>query len=233
MKGDQMYCVKCGVSLTDGVECCPLCGTPVWNPTEDCGEKAYPCRYPDKSYGERVAGVALVTVIMAALCLSCLIFCLSTFHAAAWSAYVMLGAALFYIVAILPSWFRNPHPLIFVPADFVAACGYLLYICLSTGGHWFMSFAFPVVMLVCLLTTAAIALVKYVRKGRLIITGGLLLAIGGSSVLLEFFQHITFGSRMFAWSLYSVTAFGIFGVFLIVAGLVKPMREHLERKFFL
>jgi hypothetical protein len=228
-----MYCVKCGVSLQDGTERCPLCGTPVWNPTQECGEAGYPCRYPDKSYGERVAGVALVTVIMAALSLSFIIFCLSTYGKVEWSSYVTLGIALFYIVAFLPSWFRKSQPLVFVPLDFIAACGYLLYICLSTGGHWFMSFAFPVVMLVCLLTTAAIALLKYVKKGKLIITGGLLMSIGASSVLVEFFQHITFGSHMFAWSLYSASGFGFFGVFLLVAGLVRPLREHLERKFFL
>ncbi len=228
-----MYCVKCGVKLQDGAERCPLCDTPVWNPCQEPGEAGYPCRYPDKSYGERVAGVALVTVILAALCLSALIFCLSTYGKVAWSSYVMMGVALLYIVAFLPAWFRRRHPLVFVPLDFVAVCGYLLYICLATGGHWFMSFAFPVVMLVCLITTAAIALLRYIKKGRLIITGGLLIAIGGSSILVEFFQHLSFGSRMFSWSLYSATAFSIFGVFLLVAGLVRPLREHLERKFFL
>jgi len=52
-------------------------------------------------------------------------------------------------------------------------------------------------------------------------------------MLVEFLEHITFGARMFSWSLYSVTAFAVFGAFLLVAGLVRPLREHLERKFFL
>ncbi len=228
-----MYCVKCGVKLQDGVIDCPLCGTPVWNPTGDVGEAGYPCRYPDKSYADRVAGLALIGVILAAVSLSALILCLNTYGGVAWSSYVMLGAALLYIVAFLPGWFRKKLPLVFVPVDFVAVCGYLLYICLATGGHWFLSFAFPVVMLVCLLTTAAIAMMRYIRRGRLVITGGLLIAIGGSTMLVEFLEHITFGARMFSWSLYSVTAFAVFGAFLLVAGLVRPLREHLERKFFL
>ena len=228
-----MYCVKCGVKLQDGVSDCPLCGTPVWNPTGDAGEAGYPCRYPDRHYGERVAGLALITVILAAICLSFLIFCLSTYGEVSWSSYVMLGVALLYIVAFLPGWFRRKQPLIFVPLDFAAVCGYLLYISLATGGHWFLSFAFPVVMLVCLLTTAAIAMLRYIKKGRFIITGGLLIAIGSSSMLTEYFQHITFGSPMFSWSLYSVTAFSVFGVFLIVSGLVRPLREYLERIFFM
>lgn len=98
-------------------------------------------------------------------------FCLSTYGEVSWSSYVMLGIALLYIVAFLPGWFRRKQPLIFVPLDFAAVCGYLLYICLTTGGHWFLSFAFPVVMLVCLLTTAAIAMLRYIKRTALSLQG--------------------------------------------------------------
>lgn len=57
----------------------------------------------------------------------------------------MGGILLFYIAAILPLWFRNPNPVIFVPCSFVAAGAYILYIDLSIQGGWFLSFAFPVV----------------------------------------------------------------------------------------
>ena len=43
-----MYCVKCGVRLQDGVEICPLCETPVWNPESAERDIAYPERLPDK-----------------------------------------------------------------------------------------------------------------------------------------------------------------------------------------
>ena len=122
---------------------------------------------------------------------------------------------------------------VFVPADFFAVCGYLLYICLYTGGRWFLSFAFPVVMLFCVVTTASIALFRYVRRGKLFITGGLLVAIGGSTMLVELFQHITFGTQMFHWSLYTASVFAWAGFFLILSGIIRPLREYLERKFFL
>lgn len=118
-------------------------------------------------------------------------------------------------------------------ADFFAVCGYLLYICLYTGGRWFLSFAFPVVMLFCVVTTASIALFRYVRRGKLFITGGLLVAIGGSTMLVELFQHITFGTQMFHWSLYTASVFAWAGFFLILSGIIRPLREYLERKFFL
>lgn len=230
-----MYCVKCGVRLQDSAETCPLCGTPVWHPEEPAEESfpAYPLIYPERQKHSRIAGTAFVTVVLAAICLGCLIFCLSTYHKVYWSGYVMLGIATVYIIAILPLWFDHPHPLVFVPASFFAVCGYLLYICLYTGGRWFLGFAFPVVMLVCLVTTGSVALFRYVKRGRLFITGGLLIAIGGSSMLVEFFQHITFGGEMFHWSLYTASVFAWLGLFLLLAGVIKPLRAYLERKFFL
>ena len=66
-----------------------------------------------------------------------------------------------------------------------------------------------------------------------IFIGALLIVIGGSSMLVEFFQVLSFGGRMFAWSLYPVIAFSLVGLFLILCGLIPPWREYMERKFFL
>ena len=54
-----------------------------------------------------------------------------------------------------------------------------------------------------------------------------------ASMLVELFEDLTFHTGMFNWSLYSATAFGIFGLFLLLAGIIRPLREHLEKKFFL
>ena len=229
-----MYCVKCGVKLQNGAESCPLCGTPVWRPCEnESARECYPSLYPERPHNERIPAVAFITVVLCAVCLSCLIACLRTYGSAAWSAYVMMGIAVFYVIFFLPQWFRRYHPMIFVPVSFAAVCLFLLFICLNTGGKWFWSFALPCVALLGVITTGTIAIYRYVRKKRLLITGFLLIAIGGCSMLLELFQHLTFGSVMFTWSLYPVAAFGIFGLFLILADMIPPLRSHLEKKFFL
>lgn len=229
-----MYCVKCGVKLQDSMNRCPLCGTPVWLPEEVRAEEndKYSKLLPESTWSERIPAVAFITVVCAAVCLSFLIFCLKTYDDVAWSPYVMLGIALFYVVMLLPLWFKRQLPLLFVTIDYACACAYLLYICAETGGSWFLSFAFPVVGICCILTIIPIALYKYVKKRKLLITGSLLLLIGGSTMLIELFQHITFGSEMFTWSLYSVTAFSIFGLFLVVAEFIRPLREYLKRKLF-
>ena len=84
----------------------------------------------------------------------------------------------------------------------------------------------------CLLTTAMICLLKYVKGGRIFIFGGFLVLLGGYTVLVEFFEHLSFGTEMFRWSLYSLSGFGAAGLFLLIAGAIPPLRESIRRRFF-
>ncbi len=230
-----MYCVKCGVRLQDGVEKCPLCGLPAWKPEGaiSSAERVYPDELPPTAVRARRAVLAIFTVVLAAACLSSLIGCLKIYGSLSWSGFVLLGSATLYVIALLPLWFKRSLPLLFVPLDFAVVGGFLLYICEYTDGDWFLSFAFPSVGMYGLLTTVAVALYRYIRGRRLLITGVLLITMGCSMMLMEFFAHITFGASMFNWSLYPVTACSMFGVFMIVAGLVPSLRNELERRFFL
>lgn len=76
------------------------------------------------------------------------------------------------MLTVLPLWFKRPNPVIFVPVDFAAIILYLLYIDLATGGHWFLTFAFPVAGSIGVLITTMVALLRYVRRGYLYIFGG-------------------------------------------------------------
>ena len=70
------------------------------------------------------------------------------------------------------------------------------------------------------------------RQGRLRLLGLYLVLIGASFMLIEFFQHITFGTPMWVWSLYCVCGFGALGLFLFVATLIPPLHAHLRKTFF-
>ena len=229
-----MYCVKCGVRLPEGTEACPLCQTPVWNPEGTAtAAPTFSEHYPLPPKSRRYPILAFLTALLIAGSLSPLIYCLINLHGVFWSGYVMLGCALFYFAVIFPFWFERREPLIFVPLAFVLTSGYLLYICLYTGGKWFLSFAFPLTMLVGLLVTAAVAIFRLSRRRRLLKTGILLIAIGCSTMLVELFQNITWGGRMFAWSLYPVCAFTVMGLFVSLCGVIPPWRAYFERKLFL
>lgn len=230
-----MYCVRCGVKLQDGVKACPLCATPVWCPETGEGEPAatYSDRYPVISRQKRLTVMASLTVVLLAAMVACFSIAYNTTGRMGWSFYVIVSTAAFYFIFLLPFWFRDPHPMIFVPVAFLSLCLLLLLISGYTGGRWFLTFALPLTAILAALTIGSIALYRYVKGGTIFITGGLLLLIGGSCILAEFFEHLTFGTAMFTWSIYAAVVFGLFGAFLILAGIIHPLREYLERSFFL
>mgnify|MGYP007012994652 CR=1 FL=1 len=257
-----MYCVKCGVELADSEKKCPLCGTPVFHPDipRNLSDPPFP---PDRrirpedvnrsgilfvltvaallpalrklTEGYAALGAAakktLAGLIPALLCLLCDWRINGTL---VWSGYAAGAIGLLYIVILLPMWFRHPNPVIFVPVDFVAVGLYLLYINSATGGHWFLSFAFPVTGAIGLLVSAAVALTYYLRGGYLYIYGGMLILGGGLAVLIEFLINLTFQiHETLFWSFYPMVAGVVLGLMLIVIAICKPLRESLHRKFFL
>ena len=229
-----LYCWKCGVRLAEGETVCPLCQTRL--PVPDGAvetKKTYSDLYPAEAHHAQYLALGLVTAVLAAAALSTLLLCLKLYGAAAWSGYVMLGCALAWIILILPRWFRRPSPTLFLAVDFIAVGGFLLYVCLKTGGHWFLSFAFPITGMLCILSLCASILLRKLRRGRLFVVAGLFLALGGCCMLAELFAHITFHTRMFLWSLYGASFFGAIGALLLIAAIVPALRDYLERKFFI
>ena len=231
-----MYCVNCGVKLADSENQCPLCGTEVFHPAinRPRGEHLYPPeRYP--SVQVNAAGIrGIITALFLLPILICLQCDLLISGGILWSGYVTGALLLLYICFVLPSWFRKPNPVIFVPCGFAAACVYLLYINFATGGSWFLSFAFPVVGAICLIVTAVVTLLRYVRKGLLYIIGGAFAALGLFMPVMELLLVITFPSIQFVWwSLYPTTALVLLGGTLIFLAICRPARETMERKLFI
>ena len=227
-----MYFVKCGVRLPEGTAACPLCQTPVWNPDRLAREPACPDNYPSEHKESTLPAAVALTVICAAAMIAVLTVCFKLYGRLGWGVYALGGIGLFFVVAVLPLWFRAPRGEVFIPVDHAAAALLALTICLKTGGSWFLSFAFPVALGSCVISTAVFCLLKYARGGRLFVLGGALLAIGGFSILIELFEHLSFGTEMFLWSFYSLLGFGIPGLFLIIAGIIPALRRGLKKRFF-
>ena len=209
-----MYCIHCGVELSDSETVCPLCGTRVFHPDlpRQQGEPPFP---PEPSaHPEEVnrSGALFILTMLAVLPIVICILCDWSLNGTiVWSGFASGGVLLLYILAVLPLWFRRPNPVIFVPADFAAIGLYLLYINFATGGHWFLTFALPV--------TGTI---------------GALMAGGGLAVLIEFLLNITFQvHRTFIWSFYPLAAGVLLGIMLLIIAVCKPLRRSLHRKFFI
>lgn len=232
-----MYCVKCGVELADSQRVCPLCGTRVFHPDipRTPADPPYP---PDERVHPEEVNRSGVCFILTALALLPAVICVlcdwRINGGILWSGYASGGILLLYVLTVLPLWFKRPNPVIFVPVDFAAIGLYLLYINFATGGHWFLTFAFPVTGAIGLLVSGTVALLHYLRRGQLFVIGGALILGGGVTVLIEYLLNLTFHvGRVFFWSVYPLSAGVVLGVTLLVVGFCNPLRRSLHRKFFL
>lgn len=231
-----MYCINCGVKLSDTEKRCPLCQTVVCHPDFPLQEAAplYPeVLGPEPRMSSWMAQSIITAVYILAISV-CFVCDLHMGGGITWAGYVIGGLLLSYIIMILPIWFLKPNPVIFVPCDFAAIGLYLLYINLATDGRWFLSFAFPITGFVGLLVTTVVVLRRYIRRGRLYVFGGAILALGAFMPLMEFLLYITFPSIGFiGWYLYPLIALGLLGGMLLFLAICRPARHTMARKFFI
>lgn len=232
-----MYCIKCGVELADSEKNCPLCGLKVYHPEL---EKPKNIEYPYPKFehlGEQVSRFGLMmmlTVIFVLPILLTLICDISINHTVSWSGYVIGGVITTYVLFILPTWFRRPNPVIFVPVDFATIGLFVLYIDLVNRGGWFLTFALPLISGIGMIVTAVVTLMRYLPNGVLYIIGGAMIAFGGFTVLIDHLVNITFHTgRGLFWSWYPLTVFAVLGLFLIFVAICRPVRESLKKKFFI
>lgn len=232
-----MYCIKCGVELADSEKKCPLCGTVVFNPEvpRPDGAPPYPPEHTLNAGNVNRSGVMfIITMLFLLPIVTVLLADWQINGGIVWSGYVVGAVLLLYVVVVLPLWFRAPNPVVFIPVDFAAVMLYLLYIDLACGGHWFLSFAFPVCGGAMLIVTAAAALVRYVHGGYFFIIGGAFILTGLYNVLIEFLLNLNFNLHEgFIWSFYPLAGCVIIGAMLIVIGCSSQLRESLHKKFFI
>ena len=233
-----MYCVQCGVELQKGAEKCPLCGLRAYHP--DLNEQPEARPYPAFTGGERVSRGGMLLALSILFALPILVCLLTDFRlggGVTWSGYVVGGVLVLYTALCLPLWFRRRNPVVFFPVTMAAAIVLALYICLKTGGRWFLPLAFLVGGAVLLIAETVIVLLRYSvgeRQYRILyILGGALIAVGGLCVLVEFLLKVSFGIPMRWWSLYPLAALTLLGLMLIVIAASSRLRHSLHKRFFI
>ena len=230
-----MYCIKCGAKLSEGQTICPICDTTVYHPEISITEESTYPRIPFKSeeFNPRGLLFAITMVFLIPLILPILLE-LGWRSEVSWSGYVSGGTLIFYTALVMPFWFKKAYPVIFTPVSFALVIGLVLFINVETGGNWFMAFAFPVIGSLGIIVTAAVAVLRYVKKGCLYTIGGFLLALGAWSVFLEYEIRAVFDTHTdFYWSVAPLTVLWVLGIMLIIIAIVKPLKESLRRVFFI
>ena len=226
-----MYCIKCGVELSDSEKQCPLCHTPVYYPGyEPKEERPYPSFEKPETVNPRgiYFVISFVSVISAIISFVC---DLNLGGGVTWSGYVIGAIICFYVCFILPGWFKKYNPSIFIPVSFLCTGIYLAYINYATGGEWFLTFAFPITGGITVIFSAITTLCYYLKRGYLYIFGGAFIAAGALCPLIENLSILTFDAPLLLWSLYPLISLSMIGIMLIIIAIVKPFRESLCRIF--
>ena len=229
-----MYCIKCGVKLAETERKCPLCNTvvchPDFPPTDE--RPLYPKdKMPKGPGGLKALGGVLIILFLIPMVVS-FFSDLRSNGQLDWFGYVAGALVVAYVMVALPLWFARPNPVVFVPCSFAATALYLLYVCAATGGKWFLSFALPVVGGLCFIVTAIVTLLRYIKRGRWYMSGGVSIAMGGWLLLTEYLMTVTFGLRFIGWSIYPLLVLGMMGGLLIYLGIDRAARETVKRKLF-
>lgn len=228
-----MYCANCGVELGEGEKSCPLCGLVAYHPDmpKQSGEGLYPDGFAPikvkrgyvKLFFSFLFGIAAGTCLLIDYLIS---------HRIGWSGIVLMSLLTGYVLLVLPLWFKKENWIVFLSLDTLAAELLLLYLNLHLGGHWFLSYAFPITAMYGIFLVTVTALAIYVRRGVFYLMAGSSFALAGSMMLVEFFGAITFERRMFVWSLYPTAALGALGLFWLLAGIIKPLGNMLQKRMF-
>ena len=99
------YCVHCGVELADSEHECPLCGTPVYDPSSPTrlGHAPFPTPREKETPEVKTSGVFLILTFIFMLPLLLSLVCdLSISGRVSWSGYVMGGVAVAYFIIVPP-----------------------------------------------------------------------------------------------------------------------------------
>ena len=229
------YCVNCGVELEPSLTSCPLCHTPVINPNETATEKPDSPYPTDKGQVEVVKrkdlGI-LLSVVLSATSITCLLLNLLVFHNSLWSLLV-IGICICLFVFTFPVVFYSKTPLyISLLADGVAVAVYLYLISfLTTSDVWFWKLGLPIVVLL----TGMVELYSlFTRVLPFTILFGalyLFIEIPAFCVALELLiRHLLAAPYRITWSAVVLTVCVIIDFALITILAKKRLRNEVRRR---
>lgn len=148
------YCVNCGVELEHSLPTCPLCNTPVINPTELSEFKKTSPFPSDKGQVEEVKKKdlgLLLGIVLVATSLSCLLLNLFLFTGNMWSVTI-IGICLMLYVLFIPILYIKLSIYLALFIDGLAVITYLFMLTyMTSGSEWFFGLALPIVILITIL----------------------------------------------------------------------------------
>lgn len=231
------YCVHCGVELHPTAERCPLCGTPVLDPSapeRPDGPPPFPTQRREVPPADRRSLALLISAMLASAAAATGALNLWFFYPQVpWSLYIIGACAMLWLFFVPPLWWRGMHRLFRLLVDAAAVALYLLLIALALDGlhSWYPGLALPIV----LLTSAFALFLTLTLGGRRSILSTIILCIGSVglySVGLELLIcRYLFGVYSASWSIIVLVISIALIIPLLVVRRHPALREEARRRF--
>ena len=229
------YCVNCGVELESSLRECPLCHTPVINPKEadrDIPSSPYPADKGQVEVVKRKDLGILLSVVLTATSVTCLLLNLLVFDHSLWSLLV-IGICICLFVFTFPAVYYSKTPIyVSLLADGVAVAVYLYMIAyLTPSTDWFWQLGLPIVMLVTLCMELFTFLLKKIPFS--VLSGALCLFIEiplFCAALELMIRKMLFAPLWLTWSAVVLTVCAIIDVALITILVKKRLRNEVRRR---
>ncbi len=230
------YCVHCGVKLGDAETHCPLCGTPVLDPSEPdrkIAEKSFPVHTPEqKMTMSRRYLLILLSLIMLVPAALCLIIDLLLNGRVVWSSYPSAALVLMFSGTAVPLMFKQHRLYISASCGYIATALYLaMCSSLSHTEGWFLPIALPVLTLAFICLMALIILNKKGIFGILTTIGGVLLSSAMVCTLCECLYSLRVnGAVSLQWSPFASAPCAFLSLIVFLINGYRPLREELRRR---
>ena len=229
------YCVNCGVELDRTAKKCPLCRTDVINPNCPVDETT-PTPYPvEKGTVDPVSrkGISVfLSVVFIAIAIACLLLNLFLFNQEGfWSAYVMGGCLLLWILFVPPMILRVPVLLILI-LDGATVAFYLLVIATeSNGRNWYFQLALPIVIAVTILISFYYYMTKHYKMSYLTKTAYIIGEVAALNVVIELaIRHMLEDRFYIRWSAVVLTCCMVVVIAIITVTKHSQLREQVRRR---
>ena len=229
------YCVNCGVELEKSARQCPLCKTPVINPSQPPADEppAYPedIFIPKKTSGKYMA--FMVTIVLFIPNLICAIINLFNPGTGHWSVYMVAVSALLWIFCVLPVFFKQKNPYVLLAVDTAAALLFTFVMSVFHGKSWFFRIALPVILGLAAMLAVMIYWLNRKKREWPFICTYIVGMLGVMALLLEFvISWYGIGRPILRYSvIVAASCIGLI-VFFEFAGRNKRFRAWLTRRFY-
>jgi hypothetical protein len=233
------YCVHCGVKLADAEPRCPLCATPVIDPSAPKDAAAPPPAraYPPRTEGQtltlsRRSPLAFLSLLLLGAAGICLALDFLAGEGMTWSLYPSGVLVLLWVAFAVPLLLRRHRLYSTLLTTAAALSGYLYMVERLTGGdHWFLPVVFPALVLFVGMVCLCIAMVRRRRAHPLTVAAAACCEAGLLAFVIELLTvRSGFAEKVF-WSPYAfLPCLGVAGLLLLIVR-DRALYEALQRRF--